>query len=135
MNINEDPITANNARRFFQEPNIAPILTGVNVELISRFSVILRIMSCGYKFKAHAFQRFCMQTAEIYDAPYPWFYMSSAVHKILCHGANIINHVSLPIGKMCEEVQESRNKDLRTKYNGIFDAFTSLIRFLYFLDL
>lgn len=40
-------------------------------------------------------------------------YMPSSVHKILIHGAEIINNVSLPIGMMSEEAQESRNKDLR----------------------
>ena len=103
----------NTARRFFQEPNLAAILTGVNVELISRFSVILRTMSCGYKVNTHAFQMYCMQTAEIHVALYPWFYMPSSVHKILFHGADIINHVSLPIGMMSEEAQESRNNYLR----------------------
>ena len=39
--------------------------------------------------------------------------MSSSVHKILIHGADIINHVLFPIGMMSEEAQESRNKDLK----------------------
>ena len=56
---------------------------------------------------------YCMQTVEIYVALYPWFYMPSSVHKILIHGAVIINHASFPIGMMSEAAQESRNKDLR----------------------
>ena len=56
---------------------------------------------------------YCMQTAEIYVALYPWFCMTFLLHKILIHGADIINHVSLPIGMMSEEAQESRNKDIR----------------------
>ena len=45
-------------------------------------------------------------------ALYPWFYMPSSVHKILIHGADMMNHVSLSIGIVSEEAQESRNKDL-----------------------
>ena len=39
--------------------------------------------------------------------------MPSFVHKILIHGADIKNHVFLPIGMISEEPQESRNKDVR----------------------
>ena len=64
--------------------------------------------------------------------------MPSFVHKILSHGANIINHVSLPIGKMYEEVQESRNKDLRnfgeqhTRKNSIKNTMEDLMHSLLF---
>ena len=39
--------------------------------------------------------------------------MPSSVHKILILGVDIKNNVSIPIGMMSEEAQESRNKDLR----------------------
>ena len=38
---NTNVSNCNTRRRFFQEPNLAAILTGVNLELISRFAVIL----------------------------------------------------------------------------------------------
>lgn len=41
--------------------------------------------------------------------------MPSSVHKILIHGADIIQYFGmLPIGKLSEEASESRNKDFRT---------------------
>ena len=79
-----------------------------------------------------------MQTAEIYVALHPWFYMPSFVHKILIHGADIINHVFLPIGKMSEAAQESRNKDLRnfreqhTRKNSRKNTMEDLIHSLLF---
>ena len=127
----------NTARRFSQEPNLAAILTGVNVELISRFNVIFRIILYGYKVNSNALQMYWVQRAEIYVALYPWFYMPSSMHKIL-----------IPIGMMSEEAQESKNKDpmkfrveqTRKKFykshNGRCDAFTSLhFGSSYFLDL
>lgn len=39
--------------------------------------------------------------------------MPSSIHKILIHGAEIINNVVLPIGMMSEEALEARNKDVR----------------------
>ena len=39
--------------------------------------------------------------------------MLSFVHKILIQDTDIINHVSLPMGIISEEDQESRNKNLR----------------------
>lgn len=105
--------SGNTARRFFQQPKLAALLTGVSEELISRFSVILRTMASGYKVNTHAFKIYSFETAELFVEKYPWFYMPSSVHKILIHGADIINSVSLPIGMMSEEAQEARNKDLR----------------------
>lgn len=39
--------------------------------------------------------------------------MPASVHKILIHGAQVINHFTVPIGQLSEEAQESRNKDLK----------------------
>ena len=49
----------NTARRCFQEPNLAAIWTEVNVELISRFSVILRTVSC-HKVNTHLMHFKCI---------------------------------------------------------------------------
>ena len=39
--------------------------------------------------------------------------MPSSVHKILNHGADIIQYAALPIGMLSKEALESRNKDFR----------------------
>ena len=40
--------------------------------------------------------------------------MPNAVHKLLVHGSAVAAGMSLPIGMMSEEAQESRNKDFKT---------------------
>lgn len=39
--------------------------------------------------------------------------MSPTVHKILMHGAEVIEQAILPIGQLSEEASEARNKHLR----------------------
>lgn len=38
---------------------------------------------------------------------YPWYCMSTTVHKILIHGPTIIDWSSLPMGQMSEDAQEA----------------------------
>lgn len=39
--------------------------------------------------------------------------LTQTVHKVLDHGQQIIEYLSLPIGELSEEAQESRNKDYK----------------------
>lgn len=71
-------------------------------------------MACGYAVNVEAFRIYAWETAKIFVSEYPWFYMPQSVHKILIHGADIIEKVSLPIGMMSEEALEARNKDFRS---------------------
>lgn len=103
----------NTARKFFQQPSLASQITGVNESLIKRLGIILRTMSSGYAINVEAFRKYAMDTAELYVELYEWYYMPSSVHKILIHGADIIQNAALPIGMMSEEALESRNKDFR----------------------
>lgn len=113
MAVSGNTNNGNTARRFFQQPKMAAEITGVNESLIERFSVILRTMACGYQINTELFRDYTLKTAQIFVENYPWFYMPSSVHKILIHGADIINSVAIPIGMMSEEALEARNKDLR----------------------
>lgn len=103
----------NTARRFFQQPALASSITGIDKDLIHRFSVILRTLSCGYAINTDAFHEYARDTAMKFVALYPWYYMPSSIHRILIHGADIIKKAVLPIGLLSEEALESRNKDLR----------------------
>lgn len=104
----------NTARRFFGDPDLTSQITGVNHELITRFGVILQTLACGIKIDTPKFKVYATETAKLFIRSYPWFYMPASVHKILFHGAQIIDSFALiPIGLMSEESQESRNKDLK----------------------
>ncbi|CAI6355595.1 unnamed protein product [Macrosiphum euphorbiae] len=67
---------------------------------------------------------------------YPWYYMPSSVHKVLIHGADVIRFAPLPIGKLSEEAQESRNKDYKqyrehnTRKNSRLNTNEDLIHIL-----
>lgn len=103
----------NTARRFFENSAVSAKITGVDESLIHRFHVILKAMSSGYDVDVVKFNEYCLNTARLYVELYSWYHMPTSVHKILIHGAIIINHALLPIGQLSEDAQESRNKDIK----------------------
>lgn len=106
--------TGNVARRFFADPEKTAVWTGLNLQLIKRIAIILQCISSGMKIKIADFKQFCDKTAEFYVELYPWYYMPSSLHKLLLHGAEIVNHFAvLPFGYLSEEASECRNKDFR----------------------
>ena len=60
-------------------------------------------------------------------------YMPASVHKILIHGARVIDAAILPIGQLSKEAQEARNKDIKryrehntrkcSRKSGMIDLF------------
>lgn len=103
----------NSARRFFENPHKVSIITGLDETLIEKFSVILQVISSGQPVDHIKFGEYCLKTAERYISLYKWYYMPSSVHKLLIHGAEIIQHAIVPIGQLSEEAQEARNKDFK----------------------
>lgn len=63
----------NTARRFFADPKLTHEITGVNELLIKKFSIILQVITCGYKINIEKFKSFCLETAELYVQLYPWY--------------------------------------------------------------
>lgn len=70
-------------------------------------------MCCGEKIDVTKFRIYADETANLYTSLYNWYNMPASVHKVLIHGAEIINFFNLPIGFYSEEAQEARNKDFR----------------------
>ena len=114
----------NTARTFFKNISISAEITGISENIIKRFFVILRTISSMEKINVEAFRAYCLETAKLYVSEYGWYYMPASVHKILIHGHLIISSAVLPIGRLSEEAQESRNKDLR-KYREHFTRKSS----------
>lgn len=100
----------NTARAFFQNSEIAAQITGLDKELIDRFHVILQAISCGFEIDIEAYEKYALKTARKYVELYGWYYMPTAVHKLLMHGKDIIGSSLLPIGQLSEEAQEACNK-------------------------
>lgn len=103
----------NTSRRFFGDPATSARITGLNINLIKRFGVILEVISSGHDIDTVKFDNFAQGTAKLYTDLYGWYPMSPTVPKVLVHGSTIIAHSILPIGRLSEEAAEARNKHLR----------------------
>ena len=99
-NTNDD----NTVRRFFLNPEKSGDIMGFYVELIKKFSVLLRTLSSGHEIDSVKFENLCFKTRTLYLNLYSWYYMSVTVHKILTHNTEVLKLSILLIGlKMHEE--------------------------------
>lgn len=103
----------NTSRRFFSNPELAAEITGIDFNLIYRLKIILEVISSGHKVHLHKFADYCFDTAKVYVNLYPWHPMTPTMHKVLIHGATVIEKALLPIGMLSEEAAEARNKHFR----------------------
>lgn len=103
----------NTARRFFLNPDLSAEITGIEKELIVKFSTILRVLASGYHINFDNFKCLLNETRQMYISLYGWYYMPSSVHKVLIHGCEIIDAFSLPIGHLSEDALEARHKEVR----------------------
>lgn len=103
----------NTARRFFSNPDLSSKITGIEKNLITHFSIILRVLSSGYPIDIETYKVLLDETRELYINLYGWYYMPSTVHKVLVHGCEIIDAFSLPIGQLSEDALEARHKEVR----------------------
>lgn len=109
----ENTNDGNTSRRFFSNPETSSRITGIDINLIKKCSVLLETLSSGLKIDTKKFESFAEQTAKLYVDLYGWHPMSPTMHKILRHGATVIDHAILPIGQLSEEAAEARNKHFR----------------------
>lgn len=100
----------NTARRAFENPTLFAQYLGLDCQLVCNLKTILVALSCHLPVDPVRFDKFCTVTAQIYVKQYSWFPMPSTLHKILMHGAEIINTSVLPVGMLGEEGSEARNK-------------------------
>lgn len=100
----------NTARRFFRDIDVVSDITGVSKDLIQKMSVILQVLVSEHPIDEEKFKKFCYETADLYVYQYSWCYMPSSLHKVLIHGAAIIQSATLPIGQLSEEAAEAKNK-------------------------
>lgn len=83
------------------------------MDVIQRCASILQVLASGRKVNSEKFDAYCIETAKKLVHLYGWYYLPASVHKILIHGAKIIEHFMVPIGQLSEEAQESMNKIIR----------------------
>jgi len=103
-------------------------ITGVDIEIINRFKIVLLTICSGYKIDIKKFNNYCILTAQKFVGKYSWYNIPTSVNKILIYGTQIIEALSiLPIGQFSEESQEARNKDIK-KYREGFSRKCSRIK-------
>lgn len=103
----------NTARKFFSNLEISSEITGLDFNLLKKFFVILQTISSGHKIDVAKFKQFTFETAQLYVSLYNWYYMPASVHKLLLHGAEIVQYALVPIGLLSEEAQEANHKLFR----------------------
>ena len=100
----------NTARRFFRNIDQTSAITGVDRDLLHRFSFILEVINCTSPIDVPKFRTFCTETARRYVEVYPWYDMPNAVHRLLIHGPQVAQLLPFPPGALSEEAQEASNK-------------------------
>jgi hypothetical protein len=95
-------IDGNKNQRFFADPELAGAITGIDVNLIYRFKVILEVISRGHKINTEKYSKYTTDTANMYVRLYLWHPITPTMHKILIHGAIVIQNALLAIGQLSE---------------------------------
>lgn len=87
--------------------------TGFDFELLRRFDVISRILSCKKAINKEEIKSYCLEIAYLFVKCYPWYYMPTSILIILLHLHQTVNKLDIPIGMLSEEAQESKNKYIK----------------------
>lgn len=103
----------NTARKFFRNAEISAEITGLNIDLIKRFRILLEVISSDYEIDADKFGTYANETKNLYLRHYAWYHMPASIHKLLMHSKDIIQACILPLGQLSEEAQEASNKEYR----------------------
>lgn len=72
------------SRRFFADPKITAEITGIDEELIARFSTMLQVINCGAEIDSRKFDSYAYKTAEIFIEKYSWYCMPVRFIKFFC---------------------------------------------------
>jgi hypothetical protein len=97
----------NTARRFFENPALSAEITSLDQNLL------LQILTCGKEIDPEKYKNFSDETSRLFVQLYGWCRFPVTVHKVLCHGADIIRNFNIAPGRLTEEASEARNTDVR----------------------
>lgn len=103
----------NRAHRFFMNLELRRNITGLDDNLIKRFSILLRKLISRYYIIFIEFETFRFETRTLYLNLHSWQYISVTLDKILVHSTDVIKTCILLIGQLAEESLEAGNKDCR----------------------
>ena len=95
---------------FFNKPDLAASITGVNGCLIQRISTIFQTLSCGYNINETVFKEYALQSARNLIQQNTRYNMPMPVHIILDHGAALISAAVLHTCLMSDNNSSSYNE-------------------------
>ena len=87
----------NTSRRIFSDIKFASAVTGVDEEIIQRFSIILSAINASVKIDAEKFGEYAFTTARKFNTKHAWYSFSRTVDKVLVHGADMIKKAILQL--------------------------------------
>jgi hypothetical protein len=105
--------TGSACRKLLQNPQLFADCLGLSRALVVRLAKILKVINCKLDINTEYFGKFALDTYRLFTESYNWFYMPQTLHKILAHGAEIIQASPLSPAFMSEEGPESKNRFFR----------------------
>ena len=106
--------TGNVARKAFQNEAIFAEITGIDQELIHRIHVLLIVINSNLPIIEDKFKAYALETAALWVALYPWYYMPVTLHQLFFHSWDSIRLSSLPLSFFSEQSLESCNKTFKS---------------------
>ena len=89
----------NTARRFYERPDIVSKILNVPAELVWGIGEIWHTLTSGQFINTDLFSEFCQNWSDFYkSSSISWYLLSPSIHKVLEHGAQVIDNLPLPIG-------------------------------------
>lgn len=85
---------------------------------MQNLATIWGALACGFALDPEAFGKLCSETHAIYMEHLSWFPITPTLHKVLCHGKDLVEHCPLPIGLTNEEPGECANGKMRLFRSG-----------------
>ena len=125
--------TGNVAKKCFMNPHTFATCLGIDLELVQKMSNLLRMISSMQPQAPSKFAEEAEKFYALYKKKYAWKNLTPTIHKLIVHGAQIIEESILPIGRLCEdpietcirEIRESRFRFARkhSRVNNLKDVF------------
>lgn len=112
-----DTYNERSSRRFFTDLKTSSCITGMNLNLIIKYSIILETISSEYRVNSKTFAKYAEQTSQPYIDLFGRYPMFPTLHKVSRDGATVFDYGILPIGQLSEEAAEIRTKHFCTYRN------------------
>lgn len=83
------------------------------MQLVRDFQTLVVALNYHQARDPDKLQVVCDRISKAYIQLHPWARPSSAIHKVLVHGSQLVRVSPLPLGVLSEEGGEAKNKDYR----------------------